>query len=247
MMGDNKGQENENTGFVFIQGAGLQSQIWKMVVSEMENPVLLVDFPEREGENKSRKGLTLQEYNAHIKRQIEAWSVEKFVIVAHSLGGIFALKLSNDLSERVVGFVAVGATIPKSGDSFLSTFPLAKRALMNAILKSFGTRPTESAIRKGLCNDLSYEQANEVVRDFVPESIHVYTGRTDATLPAELPKLYIKLAKDQEMSLSHQDKMIANLSPQKIEMLQTSHLPMLSKPDELRDSLIAFLVRWQLK
>ncbi|MEH7013819.1 alpha/beta hydrolase [Neobacillus niacini] len=245
-MREIKEQDNEKIGFVFIQGAGLESQIWETVVSEVKSPVLLVNSPKREGENGLRKSLTLQEYNAYIKRQIEAWQVRKFVIVAHSLGGVLALKIANDLSERLVGFIAIGATIPKNGGSFLSTFPLAKRLLMNVLLSAFGTRPPESAIRKGLCNDLSYEQATEVVRGFVPESIHIYTDRTEAKLPSSLPKLYIKLAKDQEMSLSQQDKMIANLAPQKIEILETGHLPMLSKPNELRDSLNAFLAQWEL-
>lgn len=239
-------EKNEQVGLVFIQGAGLESRIWEPVVSEIEYPFLLINFPERKGETELRKGLTLQEYNAHIKQQIEAWTVRKFVIVAHSLGGVLALKIANELSERVVGFVAIGAAIPKNGGSFLSTFPLAKRLFMSVILRVLGTKPPESAIRKGLCNDLSPEQADEVVRGFIPESIHVYIDRTDAMVSATVPKLYIKLAKDQEMSLSHQDVMIANFAPQKIEILETGHLPMLIKPRELRNSLNDFLAQLDL-
>ncbi|MDQ0861288.1 alpha/beta fold hydrolase [Bacillus sp. V2I10] len=241
-----EGQENEQIGLVFIQGAGLESRIWEPVVSEIKSPFLLVNFPEREGENGLRQSLTLQDYNAYIKRQIEAWKVRKFIIVAHSLGGVLALKIANDLSESLVGFIAIGATIPKNGGSFLSTFPFAKRFLMNVLLRVFGTKPPESSIRKGLCNDLSPEQATEVVRGFVPESIHIYTDRTKAIVPTNVPKLYIKLTKDQEMSLSQQDKMIGNLAPQKIEMLETGHLPMLIKPNELRNSLNAFLAQLEL-
>lgn len=245
-MREIEGQENEQIGLVFIHGAGLESRIWEPVVSEMKRPVLLVNFPGRNGEDGLRKSLTLQEYNAYIKRQIEAWKVRKFVIVAHSLGGVFGLKIANDLSERLVGFIAIGAIIPKNGGSFLSTFPFAKRLSMNVLLRIFGTQPPESVIRKGLCNDLSPERATEVVHSFVPESIHVYTDRTKSMVPTNVPKLYIKLAKDQEMSLSQQDKMIANLAPQKIEILETGHLPMLIKPNELRNSLNAFLAQWEL-
>ncbi|WP_449621183.1 alpha/beta fold hydrolase [Robertmurraya sp. Marseille-Q9965] len=245
-MREIEGQEHEQIGLVFIHGAGLESRIWEPVVSELKRDFLLVNFPEREGENGIRQELTLQEYNAYIKRQIEAWKVRKFVIVAHSLGGVLALKIANDLSERVVGFIAIGATIPKNGGSFLSTFPFAKRFLMNVLLRVFGTRPPESAIRKGLCNELSPERANEIVRDFVPESIHIYTDQTKAIVPTNIPKLYIKLAKDQEMSLFQQDKMISNLAPQNIEILETGHLPMLIKPNELRKSLNSFLTQWEL-
>lgn len=245
-MQEIEGQENEQIGLVFIQGAGLENRIWKPVVSEIKSPYLLVNFPEREGENGLLQSLTLQEYTAYIKRQIEDWRVRKFVIVAHSLGGVIALKIANELSERLVGFIAIGATIPKNGGSFLSSFPFAKRLLMNVLLRVFGTRPPESAIRKGLCNDLSPVHATEVVRGFVPESIHIYTDRTKAIVPTNVPKLYIKLEKDKEMSLFQQDKMISNLAPHKIEILETGHLPMLTKPNELRNSLNSFLAQFEL-
>jgi hypothetical protein len=64
-----------------------------------------------------------------------------------------------------------------------------------------GTKPPDSAIRAGLCNDLSPEQALEIVRGFVPESIRVYTDRVDVSTPA-VPKLYVKLTKDKELGPS---------------------------------------------
>ncbi|MBD0383221.1 alpha/beta fold hydrolase [Paenibacillus sedimenti] len=232
----------ERIGFVFIHGAGLESRIWGQVVTGLESPSLLVDFPEREGDKTIRQSLSLQDYITHIKQQIQAWDVLKFVIVAHSLGGVLALKIAEDFSDRLVGFVAVGATIPSQGGSFLSVLPFAQRTLMRVLLRAFGTQPPESAIRKGLCNDLSPDQANEVVRGFAPESVRVYTDRIEA-LPPRVPKLYLKLMNDQEMNPSHQDKMIANLAPQHVEVLESGHLPMLSKPDELRFALNSFLLQ----
>jgi hypothetical protein len=37
-----------------------------------------------------------------------------------------------------------------------------------------GTKPPESAIRQGLCNDLTNDQANEIVNSFATESLHLY-------------------------------------------------------------------------
>lgn len=70
-------------------------------------------------------------------------------------------------------------------------------------------------------------------------------GSNRSTTP-NVPKLYLKLAKDQELRLSEQDKMIAILDPQNIEILETGHLPMLSKPNELRLALNTFLSQWEL-
>jgi pimeloyl-ACP methyl ester carboxylesterase len=140
-----------------------------------------------------------------------SWEVKKFIIVAHSIGGVLALKIASLLPDRVVGLVAVGAAIPEQGNSFLSAMTFAKRTLMRVLLRIFGTRPPESAIRQGLCNDLTPEQSAAIVRDFVPESIRLYTDRAEAA------------------------------APQYTEILQSGHLPMMSKPKELRRALQSFL------
>jgi pimeloyl-ACP methyl ester carboxylesterase len=68
--------------------------------------------------------LTLEGYMAYIKQQIEGWEVDKFVIVAHSIGGLLGLKLADLFHDRLVGFVAVGAAIPKNEGSFYPFFHL---------------------------------------------------------------------------------------------------------------------------
>lgn len=233
-------QVKDKIGLVFIHGAGLNSRIWEQVAAGLNCPYLLIDFPKQIGSKASRKGLTLQDYSAHINRQIDDWEVNKFIIVAHSLGGVLALQLANDRSNRLAGFVAIAAAIPASGGSFLSVLPIAKRLLMGALLRIFGTQPPESAIRQGLCNDLSAHQATVIVRDFVPESIHLYTNPVEGIIPT-VPKLYLKLINDQEFNLAQQDRMIANLNPRWIQTLNSGHLPMLSKPEELLQALHTFL------
>jgi pimeloyl-ACP methyl ester carboxylesterase len=230
----------EKIGFVFVSGAGLESRIWGKVVEGLDQPCLLVDFPFRKDSVESRKELALADYVTHMKRQVDVWETRKLVIVAHSLGGVLALRLASELSDRLAGFVAVGAAIPKKGGSFLSILPFPKKIIMSAILRKMGTKPPEAAIRAGLCNDLSKEQAEEIVRGFIPESVRVYTDRVDVSIPI-VPKLYVKLTKDKEFNLSLQNKMISNLAPQWVESLETGHLPMLSDPDGLRIALQAFL------
>ncbi|WP_054027305.1 alpha/beta fold hydrolase [Bacillus sp. FJAT-28004] len=219
----------EKIGFVFINGAGLEKTIWHQLVSDLRHPYLLIDFPHRKGSDALRKELSLADYVNHMKSQIEGWAIQRFVIVAHSLGGALAFKLASELQGRVVGFVAIGAIIPKNGGSFLSTLPFPKRLLMSMILQKTGTKPPKSAILAGLCNDLSPEQSSRIVEGFVPESIRVYTDRIEAAAPAVL-KLYVKLTKDKELSPSLQNKMILHFKPHSVQSLATGHLPMLSDP-----------------
>jgi len=234
------GQEKEQVGVVFIHGAGLNQGIWSEVATDFEYPSLFIDFPQRDGLYASRKELALADYVHHIRQQIDTWGVRRIVLVAHSLGGIPALQVADALSDRLSGFVAVGAAIPRKGGSFLSVLPFPKRILMSIILRKLGTRPPESAIRSGLCNDLTEAQASQVVQSFAPESIRVYTDPIDVT-PPPVPKLYVQLSKDKEFGSSVQQKMIANLMPEHIRTLDSGHLPMLSDPKGLRDVLDQFL------
>lgn len=237
-----KEHSQEKTGFVFVNGAGLNSGIWSKAAEGLDHPHLLAEFPFRHDSVDSRKDLSLEDYAAHIKKQVDEWETRRFVIVAHSLGGVVALKLASGLSDRLAGFVAVGAAIPKNGGSFLSALPLPKRPLMSVILRKWGTKPPESAIRAGLCNDLGEEQTMEIVKGFVPEAVRVYTDNIDVPVP-DVPKLYVKLTKDKEFGSSLQNKMIANLSPQSVETMETGHLPMLSDPERLRRILQSFVAK----
>lgn len=230
----------EKIGFVFIYGAGLESRIWSKVVEGFEHPCLLAEFPLRESSVDSRSRLSLEDYVTHMKRQVDEWGIRKIVLVAHSLGGVLALRLASELSDRLAGFVAVGAAIPKNGGSFVSAMPFPQRILMSAILRTMGTKPPESVIRAGLCNDLTPDQATEIVKGFVPEAVRVYTDRIYASVP-DVPRLYVKLTKDKESSPSLQNKMISNLSPQSVRSLETGHLPMISDPDGLRVILEDFM------
>lgn len=232
----------EKIGFLFIHGAGLNSRIWGKVLKDFDYPYLLLDFPYRTESVESREDLSLTDYVTLMKKQIDEWETHKFIIVAHSLGGILALRLASELSDRIAGFIAVGAAIPEKGGSFLSVLPFPKRILMSTILRKMGTKPPESAIRTGLCNDLPSEVAAEIVQGFIPESVQVYTDRVEVSVP-NVPKLYVKLTNDKEFGSSLQNKMIKHLSPQSVEKLETGHLPMLSDPNGLRLILQGFITK----
>lgn len=229
----------DEVGFVFIHGAGLKGGVWSKVAEGFKHPCLLLEFPLRGNDDDAQTDLSLDDYVTHMKRQVDEWEIHRFVLVAHSLGGVLAQKLASLLPDRLAGFVAVGAAIPNNGGSFVSTLPFPQKLIMSLILRTSGTKPPESAIRKGLCNDLSPEQTEEIVSGFTPESVRVYTDRINAPVP-DVPKLYVKLSNDKEFGSSLQNKMISNLSPQSVQSLETGHLPMISNPEGLRSILENF-------
>lgn len=134
----------EKTGLLFLTGAGLRSSIWSKVADNLDYPHLMATYPRRNDSTETRESLTLNDYVNHIKRQTDEWGHQTFVIVAHSLGGVIGLRLASVLSNRLAGFIAVGAAIPKKGGSFVSALPFPKRVLIASILRmKVYTDPTQ--------------------------------------------------------------------------------------------------------
>jgi hypothetical protein len=111
---------------------------------------------------------------------------------------------------------------------------------MKCFFRILGTRPPEAVIKKGLCNDLSTEKADEVFRRFKPESRSIYEQKITYNFP-DIPKLYIKLTNDSAYRIQLQEKAIEHLKPQTIIELNTGHLPMISKPNDLSKIINEFV------
>jgi pimeloyl-ACP methyl ester carboxylesterase len=233
-------EDNSKIGIAFIYGAGLSKWIWNDISKLIDVPCLYVDYPGRDKNSKSNKGLTIDDYSNFISDQINNWDIEKVVIIAHSIGGVLALNTLNKIKPQLIGILAISASIPVNGGNFLSSYPLFNRTLMKCVFKLLGTKPPKAAIIQSLCNDIPIERANEVVNRFTQESLSIYIQTIKYNLP-DVPKLYIKLTNDAAFGIQIQDKMIENLMPQIIIELNTGHLPMISKPNDLAKIINEFV------
>lgn len=231
---------NDGLGLVFIHGAGLGGWIWEGMSSALRSPHVFADFPGRDGDADVLPSLRLGDYADHIVKQIAELPAGRLVIVAHSLGGVVGLKVADQLAGRVAGFVAVGAAIPPDGGSFVSALPVPKRWVVGGLMRLLGTKPPDSAIRQGLCSDLSTDRADEVVRRFVPEGRAVYFERTGVAVP-QVPRRYVRLTEDKESDQRTQLAMARNLGADDVCELSAGHLPMLSRPRQLAGLLNQFV------
>lgn len=226
------------TGILFLHGAGLSTHIWKDVKQDIKYPVLLAEYPHADGAQKDQNKFTLEDYTDHVIQQVDAWGVDDIVVVAHSIGGTLALKVAERLGEKLHGFIAIGAVIPKDGGSYVSALPLPNRIIISAIMRLAGTKPPESAIRKTLCSGLSKEQTDAVVASSVAESTHLYFDKTNATIPT-VPRLYVRLTQDKELPVAWQNIMARNLGAN-IEDVAFGHMPMLGKPHNVAEIINKF-------
>ncbi len=227
-------------GIILIHGAGLRNFIWDELKQHIDLPVLEIEFPNREQSAITNKKVQFEEYVNRAIQQIQNWEVKRFTIVAHSIGGCLALKLNEHFKESVIGLIAIGAAIPKSGKSFAQCLPFPVRTILPVLLNLFGTKPPDKEIEHQLCNDLNTSQSSEIIKRFSPESVKLYTSKVYyETLPRE--SLYVKLTNDNALNQKIQNEMIENLNPTKVVELHSGHLPMISMPGELAKTINAFI------
>jgi pimeloyl-ACP methyl ester carboxylesterase len=231
---------NKDIGFVFLHGAGLGAWIWDDLTQKLEYPFLAIDLPGRgKHTNVATKGLSLDNYVESALSDIAQFSPDKLIVVAHSISGIIGLEIADVLQKRVCGFIAISASIPAANSSFISSLPFFTGVFLRLMLTLAGTRPPVSAIRSGLCNDLNEKQSLEVINRFVPESKELYTDKLTAkNVPVN--SMYVHLKKDKTLSEVMQKCMIANLHTKQIVEIDSGHLPMLGKPNELAQALNTF-------
>lgn len=227
-------------GIVLIHGAGLGNFIWKDFKPLMKNPVLTIEFPNREVGDQTNINLIFDDYKKLAIEQIEKWNNDHFIIVTHSIGGCIGLSLIDYFAEKVVGFVGISSAVPINGNSYISCLPFPQSLLMPLMLSLFGTKPPQKTIEQMLCNDLTPEQTSEVIKRFTSEAKLLYTTKVYYK-NLDTKTLYIKLNKDKGLSVQLQDKMIKNLNAQKVVTLDSGHLPMISKPKELSGILNNFI------
>lgn len=231
---------NNNIGLVLIHGAGLNSSIWDELKSEINQPLLTIDFPNRKISDNANQTLTFDDYINSTIEQIKKWNTNNFIIVAHSIGACVGLKVAEQFKNELKGFVAIGSVIPTNGNSFVSSLTFPQKMIMPIILKLFGTKPPKKSIENKLCNDLTDEQTTKITTEFTPEAKRLYTTKINFNLP-NTKRLYIQLTNDKSMPFALQNKMAKNLNANKIDTIDTGHLPMLSKPKQLATSLSAFV------
>ncbi len=233
-------KSQKNIGFVLIHGAGLGAWIWEDLISNFDYSCLAIDLPGRgKHADISTTNLSLNQYVESVLFDINQFSPAKLIIVAHSISGIIGIEVANKLQNRVIGFIAISASIPSTNDSYISSLPFLTGLFLRVMFMFAGTRPPASAIQGGLCNDLDDKCTSRIINHFIPESKKLYTDK----LPAQgIPdnSLYVHLKKDRALSEAIQTRMINNLHAKQVIDIDSGHLPMFSKPNELAQILNTF-------
>jgi pimeloyl-ACP methyl ester carboxylesterase len=164
----------------------------------------------------------------------------RFTVVTHSVGGVVGAEVARLVPDRVSGFLAVTAAIPRAGQSFTSAMPLPNRWVLAAAMRLAGTRPPDKVIRRGLGDGLPDDIVDRVVAEFTTESRGLYLNKA-ATPSWPARRGYVATTRDRELPLSLQERFAQQLDANWMDKIDAGHLPMVQNPKSLADSIHQFL------
>lgn len=221
---------NSSETILFLSGAGLSPWIWDDVRRELPFASVVAPRPTVEAPS-------LRDY---AEAAIAAVDDDTFTVVAHSIGGVVASEILRLAPERVNGVLAVSAVVPRSGESFVSAMPFPNRVILPLALRLGGTRPPESAIRRGLGHGLDETLADRIVTDFTTEPRELYLDRTRGHSWTGRAG-YLMTTQDRELPESMQQRFAGRLAGDWRESIPTGHLPMLQDSSETAASIARFI------
>jgi pimeloyl-ACP methyl ester carboxylesterase len=209
--------------------------IWDRVEPRLAGPALSVDFPGRGDRPADVTRVTLGGVIDSVVADVDSWPTDQFVLVAHSLSGIVVPSLISRFPRRVAQVVFVSGAVPKPGASYLDALPLLQRISLRFVLltQRKGLLSPAWATRRALCNDLDEPTTHLVVDNVTREAPGIYSEPVPGQLPASMPTTYVKLGSDRAFSPAVQGRMISRLPNPRVEEIDTGHLPMLGRPDQL--------------
>ena len=229
-------RDDHEVGFVLIHGSELGAWLWDRLVPLLRRPALAVDLPGRGSRPADRRSLSLEDAVDSVTKDVEAWAVDRVILVAHSFSGILVPALATRLGDRVAGVVLVGASVPEEGKGWVDLQPPAQRAILRLLyrLRPGGMLSGRGANRRSLGNDLDKATTTMFLDRRVPEAPRLLLDPVSpVTIPAAIPRHYVRLLQDRSVSKAARERMIARLPGAQVHDLDSGHLPMLSRPDEL--------------
>jgi len=261
-----------STPFVLVHGGAHGAWCWQALFEHIhaadgDGDVLAVDLPPKEVRGvrvdptaplpAALATVGLDDFATSVVADVDAAGLDRFVLVGHSMGGLTVAEVARRIPERVACLVFVSCIVPPERGSVIDTLPAefrdtvresVERAKAGDLAGGPATGLDEATIRRMFCNDMDDEQAQLVLDHCGAESPRAFDDTvTRAGIPPGLPKVYVRLARDQALSPDDQDAQIANLreSPGgdlRVVELDTGHDVMISAPRLLASVLASATV-----
>lgn len=243
---------------VFVHGGAHGAWCWEPLLPFLDGDALAVDLPPKSVRGGSRRlepvpelgTLTVADFADSVVRDVDAAGFERFVLVGHSMGGLSISEVARRVPDRVEHLVYVSCMVPPDGSSAIEALPEELRQMTRQAVEDArhgGDNPIggldEETTRFMFCNDMDEDQTRFVLdRTGTEAAVILAEPVSRAGIPAELPKTFVKLLRDQSLPPDHQDVLVQNLRDSPggvvdVVTIDAGHDVMISRPKELADVL----------
>lgn len=236
---------DEHRGIIFIPGGQMSDWIWKGFIPLIKNSKCLT-INQRLEENSldSRISSSLADCTNNIIKQINEHNFEKIILIGHSIGGLLAALVAQQLKQKVEHVVYIASNLPKNNTNAMDSFPLLKKLMMNSFVNSQIKKDkvhigTEAGYFISYFCNTSNDDVKEYVRSqsLIAEPICLFKEKVNWDYSMDIPQTYIRLLKDKTINKSLQTKMAKNLNVSNIIDIESDHLVMLSNTNLLYNKI----------
>lgn len=230
--------------YILVHGSWHGPWCWEKLVpflKQNNHTVECVDLPGYEEKGALSK-ITYQDYYDHLKKVVLGCN-EPPVLVSHSMSGIIAGPLSDEIGEGIQHTFFISAFLPAYGESLLDVALRYDQSAIPSILEVDPVRKVHildpKGAKKALYDDCSLDVQDWAVKQLRPQP---YT-------PLETPlewkdsfkrndqRTYIICELDRDIEPRAQRDMLLK-HPSKVISMQCGHFPFLSQPEKLAEILL---------
>lgn len=225
--------------FVLVHGAWLGAWCWKRVLPALWSggnrafTVTLTGVGERV--HQLSPAIRLATHIDDVAAVIESEELTQAILVGHSYAGLLITAIADRMPERIAQLVYIDAIVPHSGECWSDFHDEATRKTRRDDIARSGTISPPPAAAFGL----SGEDAAWLERRQRPQPGHPYDERIqfDEARVASRPRTFVDCTHPALPTVARSRERVRSEPGWRVVEVATGHVPMISAPDRLLETL----------
>lgn len=217
-------------GMVLVHGGYHGAWCWDDVLPKLDLPAVAVDLPGR-GPRPASGVVTIDQCVDAVLEEADKASLDRFLLVGHSLGGLTITETANRAPSRVSRVVYLAALAPKPGQTLFDIF--FPDGGGPEIGDPAGVQPLldESIAHQMFSGDIDDAAFAKVHAQCVPEVNGLFLATVSGY--SDVPATYVRCTRDAAVTLAMAENMVANVGTYDVIDLDSDHDAMISHPTEV--------------